>query len=128
MLKKRSNNSAKMATERFARRNRQARRRLGLEIGDRVEIIDICSCVKDPNYDRKDAEHREMRTAELFRFCLGREFTVRDFGRYATVELDAGANRAVRKEFGRHHTIWLEPEQLRVVRKKRTTKRRTTSK
>jgi hypothetical protein len=69
-----------------------------------------------------DAEHREMRTGELFRFCLGREFAIRDFGRYGTIELEVGANRAVRKEFGKYHTIWMEPEFLKVVRKKRTTK------
>jgi len=59
-----------------------------------------------------------MRTAELFRFCLGREFTVQHFGRCGTIELDAGANRAVRKEFGKHQTIWMEPAHLKVIRKK----------
>ena len=128
MWKTRSNNSAKRVTERFARKNRLARRRIGLEIGDRIRILDIPPYLKNPSYDLKDADHREMRTAELFRFCLGREFTVQDFGRYGTVELDAGANRAVRKEFGKYQTIWLEPEQLKVVRKKRATKRRTPAK
>jgi len=59
-----------------------------------------------------------MRTAALFRYCLGREFTVQDFDRYGTVELEAGANGEVRKKFGKYHTIWLEPEQLKVVRKR----------
>jgi hypothetical protein len=121
MLKKRNKTAARSATERFASKNRRTRRRLGLEIGDRVRIIDISSDLKDPNYDLKDAEHREMRTAELFRFSLGREFAVRGFGRYSTVELEAGANRAVRRKFGKYHTIWMEPESLKVVRKKRTT-------
>jgi hypothetical protein len=109
---------------RFARKNRLTRRRLGLEVGDRIRIIDIPPDFKDPNYDLKGAEHREMRTAELFRFSLGRQFTVQNFGRYGTVELDAGANREVRKEFGKYQTIWLEPGQLKVVRKKRKTQPR----
>jgi hypothetical protein len=109
---------ASKATERFARKNRLARRKFGLEIGDRIRIIDIDSDLKDPNYDLQDSEHREMRTAELFRFCLGREFTVRDFGRYGTVELAVGANREVRKKFGKDQRIWLVPAHLKVVRKK----------
>jgi hypothetical protein len=119
---KRNNSSARRATEKFARKNRLTRRRLGLEIGDRIRIIDIPPHLKNPSYDLQDAEHREMRTAELFRFCLGREFTIRDFGKYGTVELEAGANREVGKKFGKYQTIWLAPEHLQVVRKKRTTK------
>jgi len=91
------------AAEKFARKNRLTRRRLGLEIGDRIRIIDIPSHLKDPSYDLKDADGREMRTAELFRFCLGSEFTVQNFGRYGTVELEAGANREVREKFGKYH-------------------------
>ena len=112
------------ATQRFAQKNRRSRRRLGLEIGDRIRIIDIPPDLKDPNYDLQGPEHRELRTAELFRFCLGREFTVQDFGKYGTVELDVGTNRTVRKEFGWSHTIFIEPAHLDVVRKKRGTKSR----
>ncbi len=103
----------------FGRKNRLIRCKLGLEIGDRVRIVDISPDLKDPGYDAKDAEHREMRTAELFRFCLGRGFTVRGFGRFATVELEAGANRAVRQEFGHYHKIWIEPGFLKRVRKRK---------
>jgi hypothetical protein len=113
---------ANKATEKFARKNRLTRRRLGLEIGDRIRVIDIPAHLKDPGYDLQSAERREMRTAELFRFCLGRDFTVRGFGRYATVELEAGANGAVRKEFGKYQTIWLEPAHLKVIRKNRQQK------
>ena len=120
MWKTRNKKPAVRAAEKFARKNRLIRRRLGLEIGDRVRIIDISSDLKDPSYDLKDADHREMRTAELFRFCLNREFTVRGFGRYGTVMLEAGANRAVRKEFGKYQTIWLEPAHLKRIRKART--------
>ncbi len=34
----------------MARKNRLTRRRLGLEIGDRVRITDVSSDLKDPNY------------------------------------------------------------------------------
>ena len=122
---KRSKNPSVRAGEQFARKDRLARRRLGLEIGDRIRIIDIPSDLKDPNYDLKGAEHREMRTAELFRFCLGREFAIRGFGRFGTVELEASANRAVRKEFGKYQTIWMEPAHLKVIRKKKQQKSAT---
>ena len=105
----RSSDSAVKAGAELGRKNRLMRRKLGLEIGDRVRVIEIPTYLKDSDYDLKDAEHREMRTAELFRFCLGREFTIRNFGKYSTVELDAAANREVRREFGKYHTIWLLP-------------------
>ncbi len=120
--KTKSKSATRKATESFASKNRRTRANLGLEIGDRIRILDIPPHLKDPSYDLKDDDHREMRTAELFRFCLGREFTVQDFGRYGTVELDAGANREVRREFGKYQTIWLEPGQLKIVRKKRRTR------
>jgi hypothetical protein len=66
-----------------------------------------------------------MRTAELFRFCLGREFVVKDFGRYGTVELDASANRAVREELAKYQTIWMEPAHLKVIRKHKRQKAAT---
>lgn len=82
--------------------------------------MDILPHLKDPAYDANvRPELRDMRTGELFRFCLGREFTIQGFGKYGTVELEAGANRAVRKKFGKYHTIWMEPEYLRRVRKRK---------
>ena len=89
-------------------------------VGDRVRITDISPDLKNPNYDLRDAEAREMRTAELFRFCLGRVFTVRGFGRYGTVELEVGNSSAVREKFGKWHTIWSEPEFLKLVNKRKT--------
>jgi len=77
--KKSNNKSAVNAAKAVARKNRLTRRRLGLEVGDRVRITDISPDLKDPDYDLKDAEHREMRTAEAFRFCLGRVFTICGF-------------------------------------------------
>ena len=50
MSTKRNKNSTKNGAERMARKNRLTRRRLGLEIGDRVRITDISSDLKDPNY------------------------------------------------------------------------------
>ena len=102
------------------------RRRLGLEIGDRVRITDISSDLKDPSYDLKDAEHREMRTAELFRFCLGRVFTIYGFGRYGHVELEVSKSPVVRKKFGLN-TIWIEPEFLKPVRKGKSLKKALSS-
>jgi len=93
---------------------RAAPRAIGekLEVGDRVRIIEIPEDLKDPEYDFKDSERREMRTAELFRFCLGRVFTVYGFDRYEYVELEVSKSPVVRKKFGLN-TIWIEPEFLK---------------
>jgi hypothetical protein len=89
---------------------RAAPRAIGekLEVGDRVRIIEIPEDLKDPEYDFKDSERREMRTAELFRFCLGRVFS----DRYEFVELEVSKSPVVRKKFGLN-TIWIEPEFLK---------------
>jgi len=89
--------------------------RRGLKVGDRVRILGIPSNLKDPNYDLKDAERRDMRTAELFRFCVGRVFTIQDFGRYGHAELEVGNSHAVRKNFGKFQTLWIEPDLLKRV-------------
>jgi hypothetical protein len=88
-------------------------------VGDRVRIIGIPNNLKDPSYDQKDADRREMRTAELFRFCVGRVFTVQDFGRYGHAELEVGNSPAVRKKFGKFQTIWIEPELMKRVAHRR---------
>jgi hypothetical protein len=85
------------------------------KIGDRVLVIDIPEDTKDRKADLKSAEAREMRTAELFRFSLGKRFTVYGFGRYGHVELRVGQNREVRNKFGWSHTIWIEPVFLKRV-------------
>lgn len=84
-------------------------------MGDRVRIIGIPDSLKDPNYDLKNLERREMRTAELFRFCVGRVFTIQDFGRYGHAELEVGNNAAVRQKFGKFQSIWIEPGLLKRV-------------
>jgi hypothetical protein len=88
-------------------------------IGDRIRILEISEDVKDPNFDLRDAEHKEMRTAELFRFCLGRVFTVFAFDRYGNVELHASNSPAVRKRFGKWHSIWCEPKFVKLVKRKK---------
>ena len=98
-----------------ARKSSPANHNSDFKVGDRVLVIDIPEDTKDPRADLKSAKAREMRTAELFRFCLGKTFTVYGFGRYGHVELRVGQNRDVRKKFGRSHAIWIEPEFLKRV-------------
>jgi hypothetical protein len=93
-------------------------------IGDHVRIMDISADLKAPNYDLKYAEHREVRTAELFRFCVGRIFTVYGFDGYGNVELRVGNSPAVRKKFGKYHTIWSEPAFLKLVKKRKMAARK----
>jgi hypothetical protein len=111
MSKTKSKQAAKRTTTGAARKGSSSRK---LRIGDRVRIIDIPSGFKDPNYDLKDAEHREMRTAELFRFCLGRDFAIEEFDQYGNAELSVDKDRSVRKKFGLN-TIWMEPEYLERI-------------
>ncbi len=47
-----------------------------------IDIPEDTEDTKDPKADLVSSEAREMRTAGLFRFCLGRTFTVYGFGRY----------------------------------------------
>jgi len=57
-----------------------------------------------------------MRTSELFRLCVGREFKVRGFDQYGYVELCPSDDPKVRKEFGHSHSIWIEPEFLEITK------------
>ena len=108
-----------------ARKGSPVGRPASLKIGDWVKVIDISADLKDPDFDSKDSEHREMRTAELFRFCVDREFRVRGFDRYGNVEVHVGDDLAVRRKFGRHHWIWMERE---FLKRSRTSKVRIGSK
>jgi hypothetical protein len=110
MLRRKSKRAAKRKTTGAARKSSSSRK---LKIGDRVRIIDIPSGFKDPNGDLKDG----MRTAELFRFCLGWEFAIQAFDQYGHAELSVDKDRSVRKQFGLN-TIWIEPWFLTKVRKK----------
>ncbi len=81
-------------------------------------MIDIPEDLKDPDFDAKhDTEEPKLRTAELFRLCVGRVFTVFGFGRHGHVELRVGNSPAVRKA-GMSGWIWIEPEFLKLVRRK----------
>jgi len=80
---------------------------------------------KDPKADLKGPDAREMRTAELFRFCLRREFTVYGFDQYGHVEVEVSKSPVVRKKFGKFHTIWIEPEFLKLVRRARSVTAKT---
>ncbi|MFY9903516.1 MAG: hypothetical protein WAM43_00255 [Terriglobales bacterium] len=111
MSKTRSNEASKPGAKGAARKGSSSR----LKVGDRVRIVDISADLKDPNFDLKNAEHREMRTAELFRFCLGREFVIQEFDPYGHAELQVGEDRGVRRKFGRSHSIWMEPEFLERI-------------
>ena len=98
-----------------ARKGSPAYLKSDFKIGNRVRVIEIPEDTKDPMADLNSPEAREMRTAELFRFCLGRVFTVYGFDRYGHVELEVGKNMAVREKFGKFHTIWIEPEFVKKV-------------
>ena len=105
--------SAKRKTTGAARKGSSSRK---LKIGDRVRIVDIPAGFKDPNCDLNDVLFREMRTAELFRFCLGREFVIQEFDQYGYADLRVDEDRAVRKKFGLN-TIWIEPKFLERIKR-----------
>ena len=115
MSKTRNKRSANRKATGVARKGSTSRK---LQIGDRVRINDIPCGFKDPDCDLKDALFREMRTAELFRFCLGREFVIQDFDQYGHADLSVHEDRAVRKKFGLN-TIWIEPKFLERIKESR---------
>ena len=57
-----------------------------------------------------------MRTGELFRFCVGRRFTIRGFDRYGYIELQVDDDPAVKRKFGLNW-IWVEPQFVELVTK-----------
>ena len=116
-MKTRNNKASKRSTVGAARKGSPSRHRRKFEVGDRVQIVDISEALKDPKYDLKNSDSREMRTAELFRFCIGREFNVRGFQK-DWIELEASDNPAVRRKFGKWHTIWIEPRFLELIGKR----------
>ena len=82
--------------------------------GDGVRVSDVPAGFKDPEY----GDDLEMRTGELFRFCVGRKFVIRGFGRYGHIELQVDDDPAVKKKFGLN-SIWIEPTFLELVTKTR---------
>jgi hypothetical protein len=93
-----------------------------MEKGDIVRIIEISDEDKDPNIP----DDPELRTHELFRFCLGRTFKIHGFDEYGNAELRVDEDPEVRKRFGRHHKVWMEPKEIEFVRKQGS--RKTTHK
>jgi hypothetical protein len=59
-----------------------------------------------------------MRTGELFRFCVGRKFTIRGFDRYGYIELQVDDDPAVKRKFGLNW-IWVEPQFVELISKTR---------
>ena len=110
-MKTRNKRRSKARTARAARKGGPSRQGRRFAIGDVVRIVNIANALKDPNYDLKTAEGVEMRTAELFRFCTGRQFEVKGFQK-DWVELEVSDDPSVRRKFGKWQTIWIEPEFL----------------
>ena len=106
----------KQVRSKAARKGRPAYLESNFKVGDRVKVLDVPEDLKDPDCDLKDPGYPKLRTGELFRFCLGRVFTVFGFGRYGHVELQVDRSPAVRKK-GFSGTIWIEPEFLKRVGK-----------
>jgi len=69
---------------------------------------------KDPSYK----DDPDMRTGELFRFCVGRKLTIQGFDRYGYLELRVDDDPAVKRKFGLN-SIWVEPQFVELVRKTR---------
>ena len=67
--------------------------------------------------DLNDLRKRDdLRTGELFRFCLGQEFRIEGFDRHGFPELYVSENRRVAQRFGRWHWIWVDPRFLALVK------------
>ena len=110
MWKTRNKKEANKGSKRAARKGGPYDLRHGFRIGDRVLVADIPSDLKDPKYK----DDPEMRTGELFRFCLKRTFLVRGFDRYGFIELRVDDDPVVKRKFGLN-SIWLEPKFLVLV-------------
>lgn len=55
-----------------------------------------------------------MRTGELFRFCVGRKFTIEAFGPYGHIEFRVDQDPEVKKKFGLN-SIWVEPQFVELL-------------
>ena len=90
-----------------------------------MRVMDIPQIFKDPDFDlRHDSEEPKFRTGELFRFCVGRLFTICGFDGHGHAEFVVENNRAVRKT-GMRGSIWIEPEFLKLVRRAGSANTRT---
>ena len=92
---------------------REVELRHRFRVGDRVQIVDIPSDLKDPR--KKD---NALRTGHLFRFCLGRKFRIEGFDRHGFPELQVSGDPQVAKSFGKFHSIWIDPRSLKLLRQR----------
>ncbi len=113
-LRTRSKRAGKKKSPRAVRKGGPRALRHDFRSGDRVRIIDIARELKDPDYK----DDPQMRTAELFRFCLGRRFTISGFDQYGFVELQVDRDPEAKRKFGLNW-IWMEPQYLELVSKAR---------
>lgn len=109
-MKKRSSKGSTRA----ARKSGPYALRHGFRIGDRLLVADIPPDLEDPKYK----DDPQMRTGEMFRFCVQRKFVIRGFDRYGFVELRVDDDPRVKRKFGLN-SIWLEPNFLTLVSKSR---------
>jgi hypothetical protein len=86
--------------------------------GDVVKVTDAPSDLKT-----EDKPDKELRTAEIFCFCVGRQFPIRGFNQYGFCELEVSDDKDVSRRFGKGHTIWIEPHLLKLVEKSRPARR-----
>lgn len=114
MLKTRNKQRPSTKSTRAARKGGPYDLRHSFRRGDRVRITDIPSDLKNPGYE----DDPQMRTAALFRFCLGKKFVVRGFDRYGFVELRVDDDPAVKRKFGLN-SIWVEPKSIQLISKTR---------
>ena len=114
MLKIKSKKKPSTKSTRAARKGGPYDLRHSFRMGDRIRVCDCPRMYKDPSYK----DDPDMRTGELFRFCVGKKFTIQGFGRYGYLELRVDDDPAVKRKFGLN-SIWVEPQFVELVRKTR---------
>jgi hypothetical protein len=114
MLRIKSKKKPSTKSTRAARKGGPYDLRHDFRRGDRIRICDCPEAYKDPGYK----DDPDMRTGELFRFCVGRKFTIRGFGRYGHIELRVDDDPEVTRKFGLN-SIWVEPQFVELISKTR---------
>ena|ERR1700757_3906310 len=114
MLRTRSKKRPSTKSTRAARKGGPYDLRHSFRAGDRVRVCDCPEGYKAPNYK----DDPDMRTGDLFRFCVGRKFTIRGFDRYGYLELQVDDDPAVKRKFGLNW-IWVEPQFVELISKTR---------
>src|SRR6202008_1793063 len=114
MWKTRSKKKPSTRSTRAARKGGPYNLRHRFRMGDGIRMCDCPKAYKDPNYK----DDPDMRTGELFRFCVDRKLTIRGVGRYGHVELRVHDDPTVKSKFGLN-AIWIEPKFIELVTKTR---------